>query len=264
MSNRPNHFRYLTSLAQELSTQANRVRDLLGDTHWLTDGGHKEFLLIELLRRHIPFGMIASRGFVISETDSTKRSREQDILIVDAMEEGPVFNQGGVIIAFPRAVRAAISVKTEMSNDEVKNSVLVLNSVMNVVGPDCDPASIWRGAFYFTESVEVAGNATLVYGQIVRGTGAAPIVPVPGHARRQTPDCHASSAGLFFKADHGTEASPTVIRGYKCAGLATAFFLGQLLEHLAVARGAAHSSFSAFSDGGGTTPLDPPSATLPP
>ena len=262
MSVRPNHFRYLTSLAQELSTQANRVRDLLGDTHWLTDGSHKEFLLIELLRRHIPFGMIASRGFVIHETDATKRSREQDILIVDTMEEGPLFNQGGVIIAFPRAVRAAVSVKTEMSNDEVKNSILVLNSLSNVIGPDGDPASIWRGAFYFTVSTEVSADPTLVYDQIARGTRAALITPLPGQPRRQTPDCHASAGGLFFKADHGNETAGTVIRGYKCADLATAFFLGQLLEHLASVRGATQSSFTAFSDGSITAALDPACATL--
>jgi hypothetical protein len=163
--------RYLTSLAAELAVQATRARDLLGDTHWLTDGGHKEYLLIDLLKRHIPHGMIASRGFVIREADPTKRSREQDVLIVDAMEEAPIFNQGGVIISFPSAVRASISVKTEMCNDEVKNSVLVLNSVRAVAGPDIDPASIWCGAYYFVEP----DNPVLVYDQVARGTREAPV-----------------------------------------------------------------------------------------
>jgi hypothetical protein len=262
MSTHPNHFRYLTSLAGELSTQASRVRDLLGDTHWLTDGGHKEFLLIELLRRHIPCGMIASRGFVISETDSTKRSHEQDILIVDAMEEAPLFNQGGVIISFPRAIRAAISVKTQMASQEVQNSILVLNSVQCVVGPDTDPGDIWCGAYYFVESPEVAATPALVYGQIARGTRDAPITALPGRQSRLTPDCHASSSDFIFKTDHGTDSSSTVLRGYACSGLATALFLGQLLDHLAVLRGGTQSSFTSFSDGGVATPLHPSSANL--
>src|SRR4051794_17511886 len=45
----PNRQRYLVSLAEELYAQANRVRDLIGDAHWLSDGHHKEYLLIDLL-----------------------------------------------------------------------------------------------------------------------------------------------------------------------------------------------------------------------
>jgi hypothetical protein len=248
----PNHMRYMTSLAAELAVQATRVRDLLGDTHWLTDGGHKEFLLIDLLKRHIPAGMIASRGFVISETDVSKRSHEQDVLIVDTMEEAPIFNQGGVIISFPRAVRAALSVKTEMSNSEVKNSVLVLNSVRAVTGPDQDPATIWCAAYYFVEPV----NPVLVYDQVARGTAESPVPDTQNGFKRTTPDCHSSPGNYLFKADHGDNNSPTIIRGYNCSGLATALFLGHLLEHLALSRDATQTSFASFSDGGVAKPMD--------
>jgi hypothetical protein len=254
----PNHMQYLTSLAAGLAVQATRVRDLLGDTHWLTDGGHKEFLLIDLLKRHIPHGMIASRGFVISETDPTRRSREQDVLIVDAMEEAPIFNEGGVIISFPRAVRASISVKTEMCNSEVKNSVLVLNSLRTVAGPDLDPATIWCAAYYFVEP----DNPVLVYDQVARGTSQARVPDSHNGFKRITPDCHSSSENFLFKTDHGDNNSPTVLRGYKCSGLATALFLGQLLEHLALSRGATQTGFGSFSDGGVATPMDPPTQQL--
>jgi hypothetical protein len=75
--------------------------------------------------------MLASRGFVISATETDRRSREQDILVVDATQEAPIFNQGGVIIVFPRFVRAAVSVKTTMNSVTVEDSVAGLNSVRN-------------------------------------------------------------------------------------------------------------------------------------
>ena len=75
--------RYLRSLADELRAQSQRVRDLIGDAHWLTDGFHKEFLLAEIIRRHLPGSHIAGRGFVVSPSHLEVRSREQDILVVD-------------------------------------------------------------------------------------------------------------------------------------------------------------------------------------
>ena len=127
----PSHHRYLLSLAGELHSQSTRVRDLIGDAHWYCDGHQKGYLLLDLLRRHLPSGMLASRGFVISATETDRRSREQDILVVDATQEAPIFNQGGVIIVFPRFVRAAVSVKTTMNSVTVEDSVAGLNSVRN-------------------------------------------------------------------------------------------------------------------------------------
>src|SRR5262249_30217168 len=72
----PNRHRYLLSLAEELHSQSTRVRDPIGDAHWYYDGHQKEYLLVDLLRRHLPSGMLASRGFVISATDPEHRSRE--------------------------------------------------------------------------------------------------------------------------------------------------------------------------------------------
>ena len=46
--------------------------------------------------------------------------------------------------------------------------------------------------------------------------------------------------------------------GYQCQGLATAFFLGELLDHVATVRGASGSEFSYFSDVGQMTALDEP------
>src|SRR5688572_9178491 len=102
---------YLRSLSTELTAQADRVRHLIGDRHWLHEGRHKEHLLGEVLRRHLPATATASTGFVVSPTQAIC-SREQDLLVLDCSAEAPVFSQGGLTIAFPQTVLASISIKT--------------------------------------------------------------------------------------------------------------------------------------------------------
>ena len=77
--------KYLSSLAKELSSSSDRVRDLIGNAHWLTDGHHKEHLLRSVLARHLPSGMVAARGFVLDPSSEGVCSTEQDILVVDCL-----------------------------------------------------------------------------------------------------------------------------------------------------------------------------------
>jgi hypothetical protein len=269
---RPNRRRYLLSLADELHLQSTRVRDLIGDAHWYSDGHHKEFLLLELLRRHLPSGMVASRGFVISATDTDHRSREQDVLVVDVTQEAPVFSQGGVIIVFPRFVRAAVSVKTTMDSATVADSVSGLNSVRDVAAGAADPRLLWCGAYYFEADAEVMNNPLLPYGHIARAMERNPVrepVPPAAHPCPVGPDLHCSAKELAYKlrhaytSDEGAVAGARLL-GYLCNGLGTALFLGELLDHLAATRDAADSDFSYFADGGGLVPLEDPGRDVPP
>jgi hypothetical protein len=70
---RPNPAGYLKSIADELTVQANRVRDLIGNAHWLSDGHHKEYLLTALLQRHLPSGLEFMRP--TSYRDASERPR---------------------------------------------------------------------------------------------------------------------------------------------------------------------------------------------
>jgi|SRR6185437_8594041 len=262
----PNRRRYLISLAEELSAQANRVRDLIGDVHWLTDGHHKEYLLIDLLKRHLPVGMIAARGFVISPTGGSAVSTEQDILIVDTLCETPVFSQSGVIIAFPRSVVAAVSVKTTLDSETVKDSVAGLCTVRNMATDHAEPRSLWCGAYYFNEGPIVGRSPPLVFEYIRKAMDASPVrnpVIPADHPVPVGPDLHCSARELVFKLNHGYQdggdaAKPTTLAGYRCKGLATAFFLGDLLDHVATQRGLADADFSLFAEGELVEPLEDP------
>lgn len=259
----PNRHRYLLSLADELHAQSTRVRDLIGDAHWYYDGHQKEYLLVDLLRRHLPSGMIASRGFVISPTDPVRRSREQDIVVADVSQEAPIFRQADVVIVFPRIVRAAISVKTTMDSRTIKDSVAGLNSVRDVTAGHLDPRLVWCGAYYFEVDPPLSANPALAYGHIGRAIERSPVqppVPLPAHPVPLGPDLHCSARDLAYKLEHGysSDSQSTVdprLLGYQCRGLATALFLGELLDHVATLRGASDADFSSFADGGAITPL---------
>lgn len=266
-----NRGRYLTSLAEELHVQSTRVRDLIGSAHWYYDGHHKEYLLVDLLRRHLPAGMIASRGFVISPTDPGLCSKEQDILIVDPSEEGPVFSQSDMIIVFPKIVRAAISVKTKMEKRSIVDSVEGLNTVRSLAAETANPRLIWCGAYYFEVEQSITKKPTNVYDVLIDAAKEHPVrnpVPAPAHPCPSAPDLHCSAHDLAFKLEHAYKSDqdatvPGRILGYECQGLGTAFFLEELLDHIASVRGASGSEFSCFSDGGKIKPLHEPNRQLP-
>jgi hypothetical protein len=121
---KPAENEYFASLSGELDLQAQRVRQLIGSAHWGHDGRHKELLLAELIRRHCPASVLVSTGFVISPNNLEVRSSEQDILIVDASREAPLFHQGALVVAFAHTVLAAISVKTKMTPRTLKDTMV--------------------------------------------------------------------------------------------------------------------------------------------
>jgi hypothetical protein len=258
MAVKPQWNRYLTSLADELVSQSNRVRDLIGDGHWLSDGHHKEYLLIGILSRHLPAGFIASRGFVIHPGRPDLRSREQDILIVDSAAEPPVFHQGNMVVAFPRQVKAAISVKSRLGLSEVQDSVAGLNEVTTLVASETDAQRIWSGIFAFEASDTVAKNPIIAYDYLEKAISASaprniasPVALSPG------PNITCTARELVYVLDGVPEATEPKwrLRGFDCENIATALFLSSLLDHLAWTRGQAESDFSYFSDVNELTPL---------
>jgi hypothetical protein len=262
----------LQSLADELRVQATRVRDLIGSKHWYSDGHHKEYLLIELLRRHLPHGVIASRGFVLSPTDPNTVSREQDILVVDCLQEAPLFAQGGVVFVGPKSVKAAISVKTTMSSETIADSVAGLNTVRDVAVtfPHIDQRSLWTAAYYFEVDSRLEANPTLIYDGVARAMQKHPVKPEllsNHHPCPSGPDMHCSAKQFAIKLehayrqDHESVTRPRLL-GYTSPDLATAIFLGALLDHVASIRGASISDFNWFADNGAAEPLKDPERRL--
>ncbi len=99
-------------LALELESLKDRVRELLTDPHWLTDGEWKESVLRTILRRHLPKHLEPLRGFVTTGAES---SSQIDVLIYDNRK--PVlFRDNDLVFITPDAVAGIIEVKSAISS----------------------------------------------------------------------------------------------------------------------------------------------------
>jgi hypothetical protein len=251
---RSHRYRYLTSISEELASQANRVRDLIGSRHWLSDGRHKEFLLAALLERHLPAGTIAGPGFVIHPDDPDQCSTEQDILVVDSTKEAPVFQQGGLIICFPRTVLAAISVKTTMEKETVVDTVRGLNTVRNVIRDCANPRSVWCGGFFFEVEDTGIANPSKHIDHFREGMADTPVQEPTfprEHPSPRGPDVLCGGGQFVYRLEHDTGVSGSAgarILAYRAQGTASALFMADLLDHIAVARGESEAEFAGMVD----------------
>lgn len=142
---------YLDTWSDELGSRANRVRLLIGDAHWLSDGHHKEALLREFLRRHLPQTVSIARGFVRPPDESENCSPEIDILISDAHLHAPFFNEGGLTIVAPSACLAHIEVKTQFDKSTLREAIQSQLATQRVINAYSGTSSkIWRGIAFFS------------------------------------------------------------------------------------------------------------------
>lgn len=213
---------YLQSISGELESKANRIRNLIGDSHFLSDGHHKEYVLQTVLENFLPSGYICSRGFVVRDSNLQYRSTEQDLLIVDCKMHSPLFMESGVIVTFPENVRAAISVKTTIDPSSVADALKGLNSipVISSVSP------FWRGIFGFQMGDSWRANAKLAIKWLKSNTSDKKGTQLSSWA------CGAicCSSNMFITIDANQDAPR--IRGYRTK-LSTALFVAELVDHIA-------------------------------
>jgi len=147
---RPNDLAYLESWGLELSARQNRVRQLIGDAHWLTDGHHKEAILRDFLSRHLPNECECSTGFVRNSSAAIRCSPEVDILLFSRRMHVPYFSEGGVSIIDPASLLATIEVKSSFSTKPLKDAIEnVKRTRMLAVGVTQSFSDLWSGIFFY-------------------------------------------------------------------------------------------------------------------
>ncbi|MFA6373909.1 MAG: DUF6602 domain-containing protein [Methanothrix sp.] len=104
---------YHKSIAAELRATKDRVQNLIGSSHWLTVGEHKEAVLRKVLRGHIAETFHVGTGFVCGP-DTT--SHQIDILI-SSRDKPILFEDGELRIVTPDMATGIVEVKTRMPND---------------------------------------------------------------------------------------------------------------------------------------------------
>lgn len=120
---------YYRSLHSELDGLRDRVRHLIGDAHWPTDGGWKESVLRSVLRRSLGSGVELGHGFFVT---ADRLSPQIDILAWRS--DAPVlFRDGSLVILPAHAVRAVIEVKSTLTTQTFREGVTHLISACDAL-----------------------------------------------------------------------------------------------------------------------------------
>jgi hypothetical protein len=110
--------RYFQSLTDECATLKDRVRLLVDDAHWPTDGEWKESVLRSMLKRSGPKSVTIGRGFVVHQTGCTTQI---DVLIYD--NSMPIlYRDGDLVFVTPSACRGIVEVKSSISLGEFREA----------------------------------------------------------------------------------------------------------------------------------------------
>lgn len=110
---------HFQSIADELEAVKNRVRYIIEDRSWQTDGAWKESVLRTVLARHLPATVGVGHGFVV-EPDGI--STEIDILLYDKTK--PVlYADGSLVFVNSDSVLGIIEVKTRIDPRNLRRAV---------------------------------------------------------------------------------------------------------------------------------------------
>jgi hypothetical protein len=140
--------KYHKSIADELKATQNRIRNLIGQSHWLTDGEHKEAVLRKVLRSCLPESLHVGRGFVCYEAGS---STQLDILITKR-DNPTLFKDGELVMVTPDCVEAIVEVKTKQdSPGELTDTLTKLAGQVQRVRQAKPDGRCWAGLFVFDE-----------------------------------------------------------------------------------------------------------------
>ncbi|ABW19403.1 DUF6602 domain-containing protein [Alkaliphilus oremlandii] len=133
---RSNFELYQKSISEEFNALKNRVRNIIGSSHWGEEGRYKEIILMNMLRRVLPKQLSVGTGFVLcSDNQMTKQI---DIIIYD--NRFPlIFSEGDFIICSNENVVGIIEVKTKVYVRQIEevikkaheNGMLIGNHIFN-------------------------------------------------------------------------------------------------------------------------------------
>ena len=217
---------YHKTVADEMDAVKKRIRHLMNEPHWLTDGEVKESILRHILRRHLPERFRVGRGFVITQE---RCSTQIDILVYDSAS-ALIFKEGDLVFASPEAVRAIIEVKSRTTRQTlsqaldrlIPNCELIYQRRMPGIG-HIRHTNFFSGVFSYETDID---DEDVVLDLLQEKSG--------GHPHRVV--SHAClSDSLFFKYwdAHVWDNDVPEWHSYQLHRLAPAYFVGNLVDILA-------------------------------
>lgn len=116
--------KFQESITEELDIVKDRVRNLIGSSHWGEEGRYKEAVLRNVIRRFLPTNLSLGTGFIIKKNNNndTSISNQIDIIVYD--NTIPVlFSEEDFVITTNKNVKGIIEVKTNIRNDELNDII---------------------------------------------------------------------------------------------------------------------------------------------
>lgn len=221
---KPLPLKCLESWSQELISRADRVRQLIGDAHWLSDGRHKENLLKQFLQRHLPPHLRIDPGFISPPDTTRKLSGEIDILITDPCWGPAFFAESGITIVPPESVVAHVHVKSEFRFANLKDVFESIRSAYSAISSSVDAHSVWSAGFFFSDAKATEPKRCLEWCRKI-------IADAPRVARFALPSCIAVLGQTILLFER-RPSKPLLIRAFDHGNLAPAIMLTELFAHL--------------------------------
>lgn len=98
------------------------------------EGIFVENLVTEFLRNSLPLQLEVSSGFVVSSKDINIKSGQIDIIIYDSQKYSPIMKYGDAVVIHDKALVAAISVKKNITRNEVTSEFQALSKIGSMCG----------------------------------------------------------------------------------------------------------------------------------
>lgn len=145
---------YHRSIGDELKISENRIRHLIGSSHWLTDGEHKESILRKVISEFCPEIYRVGTGFVCypaAEHEEDKSSTQLDILITSKANP-TLYKSGELHFVTPECANAIIEVKTKLNTKgDFRNVLTKLSQETRKVRYSNEKC--WAGLFIYKSSL---------------------------------------------------------------------------------------------------------------
>jgi hypothetical protein len=80
--NQPDMDEFYESIGKEMYAKKNRVRNIIGDSHWGEEGKYKEILLKKIIQHYLPQDLSIGTGFIATKTNESISTTSQIDLIL--------------------------------------------------------------------------------------------------------------------------------------------------------------------------------------
>jgi hypothetical protein len=238
----------LQSWSDELLSKADRVRNLIGDKHWVSDGYHKEELVRQFLIRHLPSRLRITRGFICHSDHKSNVSPEIDVLISNRNLGLPWFVEGELVIVPPSCAVGQIHVKTKCESKEVNSVLETTCNVFESCEMHRNGEQLWSGAVFFDDvrHENAKGHAQKLLNYIVKYLDSK-----NGRSTRAFfPDCLAIVNGpitIFDKESQSGQCNSKLrVRMFECQRLSVAIFLSLFFDTISQQQSNRRSEWTQF------------------